>query len=69
MHTIEELHIKQRWEKNRIFESAKVLIGKKAGEVILKELQERKGQCLRVVVPMKLIEGVSDSVLKENVYV
>ena len=44
-------------------------IGKKAGEVILKELQERKGQCLRVVVPMKLIEGVSDSVLKENVYV
>ena len=37
--------------------------------MILKELQERKGQCLRVVVPMKLIEGVSDSVLKENVYV
>ena len=31
VHTIEELHIKQRWEKNRIFESAKVLIGKKAG--------------------------------------
>ena len=26
VHTIEELHIKQRWEKNRIFESAKVLI-------------------------------------------
>lgn len=32
VHTIEELHIKQRWEKNRIFESAKVLIGKKAGD-------------------------------------
>ncbi len=32
VHTIEELHIEQRWEKNRIFESAKVLLGKKAGD-------------------------------------
>ena len=32
VHTIEELNIEQRWEKNRIFESARVLIGKKAGE-------------------------------------
>lgn len=30
--TVEELHIEQRWEKNRTFESAKVLIGKKAGD-------------------------------------
>lgn len=35
VHTIEELHIKQRWEKNRIFESAKVLIGKKAGDAVI----------------------------------
>lgn len=50
VHTIEELHIKQRWEKNRIFESAKVLIGKKAGdepfyresvEISLKKIDDR----------------------------
>lgn len=44
VHTIEELHIKQRWEKNRIFESAKVLIGKKAGDEPFYPIrQERKG--------------------------
>lgn len=32
VHTIEELNIEQRWEQNRIFESARVLIGKKAEE-------------------------------------
>lgn len=32
-------------------------IGKKAGEVILNELHDRKGRCVRSVVPMKLIKG------------
>ncbi len=36
-------------------------IGRKAGEVILKELKDPQGRCVRTVVPMKLIEGRSDN--------
>lgn len=42
-------------------------IGRKAGEVILKELDDNIGRCVRVVVPMKLIRAKSEK--KENVLV
>lgn len=36
-------------------------IGKKAGEIILNELKNRQGKCIRAVVPVKFIEGTCDN--------